>query len=69
MVLGRPLVNVDDLLLPDRAGVKMTFANWVTFVKKTIPKIPAFLHNTPSKVDLRIHDVCSFGGVIHVAAP
>ncbi|KAJ8696640.1 hypothetical protein PTI98_006491 [Pleurotus ostreatus] len=53
---GRPLVNVDDLLLPDRAGVKMTFANWVTFIKKTIPKIPAFLHNTPSKVDPRIHD-------------
>ncbi|KDQ27969.1 hypothetical protein PLEOSDRAFT_1042542 [Pleurotus ostreatus PC15] len=53
---GAYTIEADDLLLPDRAGVKMTFANWVTFINKAIPKIPAFLHNTPSKVDPRIHD-------------
>ncbi|KAJ8496664.1 hypothetical protein ONZ45_g12362 [Pleurotus djamor] len=52
---GRPLVDLDSLLLPDRAGVQMTISDWVKFILAAIPKVPAFLHSTSSKADARIH--------------
>ncbi|KAJ8496661.1 hypothetical protein ONZ45_g12361 [Pleurotus djamor] len=50
---GRPLI--DRLLLPERAGVKMTFVGWARFIFFTLLKLPAFLHSTPAKADVRIH--------------
>ncbi|KAG6840737.1 hypothetical protein C0991_004755 [Blastosporella zonata] len=51
---GRPLVDVDSMLLPDRAGVRMSIAQWLKFILAAIPKIPAFISNRPSVVDGRL---------------
>jgi len=51
---GRPLVNADTLLLPDRAGIKMSAFQWLKFILACIPKIPAFISSRPSVVDGRL---------------
>ncbi|KAG5638341.1 hypothetical protein H0H81_000584 [Sphagnurus paluster] len=61
---GRPLVDVDSLLLPDRAGVKMSLFQWLKFILKTIPKVPAFLHSRPSVADARLARVRNYN-LIH----
>ncbi|KAF8069025.1 dienelactone hydrolase endo-1,3,1,4-beta-D-glucanase [Lyophyllum atratum] len=57
LFIGQPLVDVDSLLLPDRAGVKMTTFSWLKFIIKTIPKIPAFIRSRPSVVDNRFIEI------------
>ncbi|KAG6918342.1 hypothetical protein DXG01_014991 [Tephrocybe rancida] len=51
---GRPLVDVDMILLPDRAGVRMSIMQWLKFILATIPKLPAVISSRPSVVDARL---------------
>jgi len=52
---GKPLIPVDELRFPDRAGVKMTIMDWVKFILFTgIPSLPAFIRSRPSVADKRI---------------
>ncbi|KAG6815851.1 hypothetical protein H0H87_010767, partial [Tephrocybe sp. NHM501043] len=53
----RPLVDVDSMLLPDRAGVRMSLMQWLKFIVATIPKLPAVISSRPSVVDARISKV------------
>jgi len=52
---GKPLLGVDQLNLPDRAGIKMSAWDWVKFLFAVLPSIPTFIRNRPSVVDVRIH--------------
>lgn len=51
---GRPLVPRGDLLTPERAEQTMSLYDWVRFVVKFIPNIPAFISSRPSVVDRRV---------------
>ncbi|KAF8148251.1 dienelactone hydrolase endo-1,3,1,4-beta-D-glucanase [Crassisporium funariophilum] len=52
---GRPLLPVDAMAIPDRAGVKISWWQWVKFIVTIgIPNLPAIISNTPSVVDKRI---------------
>ncbi|KAG6829710.1 hypothetical protein H0H92_003745 [Tricholoma furcatifolium] len=51
---GRPLADVNSMLLPDRAGVKMSILQWTKFVLATIPKLPAAFSSRSSVVDARL---------------
>ncbi|KIM36572.1 hypothetical protein M413DRAFT_449109 [Hebeloma cylindrosporum] len=52
---GKPLIPVDNLRAPDRAGVKMSILDWIKFVLFTgIPNIPAFIHSRPAVADKRV---------------
>ncbi|PPQ72815.1 hypothetical protein CVT24_012891 [Panaeolus cyanescens] len=54
---GRPLVDVDDLGAPDRAGVKLSlFDKLKGMLFSVIPKIPAYISNRPSVVDKRVKE-------------
>ncbi|TFK38922.1 dienelactone hydrolase endo-1,3,1,4-beta-D-glucanase [Crucibulum laeve] len=53
---GKPLIGLDVLVLPDRAGVKMSIFDWIKFIFKSLPSIPAFLASRPSVADKRVHD-------------
>lgn len=55
--VGRPLIAVDALLVPDRAGVKLGIFGWIKFIVGTIPSIPAFVHSRPTVADARISKV------------
>ncbi|KDR77585.1 hypothetical protein GALMADRAFT_245735 [Galerina marginata CBS 339.88] len=51
---GRPLVAVDNLSTPDRAGKKMTNLDWIKLVLSSVPSLPAYIHSRPSAVDKRV---------------
>ncbi|KAF4621841.1 hypothetical protein D9613_012100 [Agrocybe pediades] len=51
---GRPLFPVDAMVLPDRAGVKLTIKDWLTFIVIGITNLPAIISNRPSVVDKRV---------------
>ncbi|KAF9034372.1 dienelactone hydrolase endo-1-3,1,4-beta-D-glucanase [Panaeolus papilionaceus] len=52
---GRPLVDLDDLRAPDRAGVKLSIIDKVKWiVLSVLPKILAYISNRPSVVDKRV---------------
>ncbi|KAI0304477.1 dienelactone hydrolase endo-1,3,1,4-beta-D-glucanase [Multifurca ochricompacta] len=56
---GKPPFNVNDLepLMPDRAGVKFTWANIALLIFKVLPAIPGMIFNRPSIVDARVHEM------------
>ncbi|KAF8148245.1 dienelactone hydrolase endo-1,3,1,4-beta-D-glucanase [Crassisporium funariophilum] len=52
---GQPLVAINDLRAPDRAGVKMSVMDWVKFILFSgIPSLPAFIRSRPSVADQRV---------------
>ncbi|KAF8997179.1 Alpha/Beta hydrolase protein [Cyathus striatus] len=53
---GKPLIGLNQLVLPDRAGVKMTIWDWVKFVVAILPNIPAAISSRPSVADKRVHE-------------
>jgi len=56
--IGKPLIPLDSLRAPDRAGVKMSFLDWIKFILFVgIPNIPAFIHSRPSVADKRVISV------------
>lgn len=58
LFLGRPLIAVDNLWGPERAGDKVSILDWIKFIFTTgIPGIPTFIANRPSVTDKRVTDV------------
>ncbi|TFK22946.1 dienelactone hydrolase endo-1,3,1,4-beta-D-glucanase [Coprinopsis marcescibilis] len=51
---GRPIVDLNTLVAPQRADQKMTILDWIKMIILTIPKIPAFVASRPSVVDRRL---------------
>jgi hypothetical protein len=66
---GYPLLPVDHLVLPDRAGVKFGVLGWLRLIIKALPHLPAFWASRPSVVDDRlakVHSIgCSMVGILH----
>lgn len=71
---GKPPADVKSLepLMPDRAGVKTPWINWVKFVFKIIPCLPGIFANRSSVVDARVQEAgdpfanVHFWGLVHV---
>jgi hypothetical protein len=59
--VGKPLLPVDALKLPDRPGVKVSLWGWIKLFTALIPWLPNVLLNTfrPSITDSRVHSVGS----------
>ncbi|KAF9554172.1 dienelactone hydrolase endo-1,3,1,4-beta-D-glucanase [Agrocybe pediades] len=51
---GQPLLDLDSLKLPERPGQKLSIMDWINFILVAIPKIPNYIRNRPSVVDMRI---------------
>ncbi|KAF8955832.1 dienelactone hydrolase endo-1,3,1,4-beta-D-glucanase [Flammula alnicola] len=50
-----PLISVNNLSAPDRAGVKLSILDWIKFILFTgIPNIPAYISSRPSVADERV---------------
>ena len=56
--LGKPTLHIEDLepLVPDRAGVKMSWLSTLRLIFKILPALPRFIANRPSVVDARVHE-------------
>ncbi|KAF9528133.1 Alpha/Beta hydrolase protein [Crepidotus variabilis] len=53
--LGRPLLPVDAMIVPDRAGVPITWWKWITFIiTQGIPNLGNIINTTNSKADSRL---------------
>ena len=55
---GKPLIGVNQMLIPDRAGVKMTLLDWLKFIIACLPRILTLIKSRPSVVDGRVSSVC-----------
>jgi hypothetical protein len=57
---GKPPMDVKDLepLVPDRAGVKMSWLSTLRLIFKILPAIPRVISNRPSVVDARVQEAC-----------
>ncbi|KAJ7686347.1 dienelactone hydrolase endo-1,3,1,4-beta-D-glucanase [Mycena rosella] len=50
---GHPPVGLDDMKMPDRAGIKLSFFDLVKFVWGVLPSVPAMVRHRPSVVEAR----------------
>jgi len=55
---GNPPFDANSLepLMPDRAGVKLSWLSLGLFALKGLPSLPRFIANRPSVVDARVHE-------------
>ena len=55
---GKPLCDANDMepLMPDRAGVKISWLTYGLFFVKALPYLPRFITNRPSVVDARVQE-------------
>ena len=53
---GKPPFDANDLepLMPDRAGIKISWLTMGRFIIKGLPSLPRFIANRPSVVDARV---------------
>ncbi|KAF9534029.1 dienelactone hydrolase endo-1,3,1,4-beta-D-glucanase [Crepidotus variabilis] len=56
---GRPIMPLDTMRLPDRAGVKFPWWKWAQFFLSMLPNIGAVFNATSGKVDKRVEDLIS----------
>ena len=58
---GKPLCDANDMepLMPDRAGVKISWLTYGLFFAKALPYLPRFIANRPSVVDARVQEAWS----------
>lgn len=56
---GRPILPLNHLSLPDRAGAKLSMWDWVKLIITTIPRAPAFWASRPAILDARLSKVHS----------
>lgn len=57
-LLGKPLLPVDTMRLPDRPGVKLSLLDWIKFFFNFVPRLPNILiSNRTSLTDRRLHSV------------
>ena len=54
---GRPILPLDLLTLPDRAGVKLGVVDWLKLIIKVLPRVPAFYASRPAVIDARLSKV------------
>ena len=56
---GKPPFDANKLepLMPDRAGVKLSWGDIALFVVKVVPSLPRMFANRTSVVDSRVHEV------------
>ena len=60
LFVGKPLIPVDAMSLPDRPGVKFSLWDWVKLFVTIIPRLPTILvSNRSSVTDGRVHSVGS----------